>query len=106
MHKFLSVLIFALLPVLAMAQQGDKVKCKVVDAKTFKPIKNAVATIEGLNDTTGRNGVFIIYIHHPVKVHLEAEGYEPTDVMVQAGAAKTMQYLKMYTERRRHTIEN
>lgn len=106
MHKFLSLVMLAMLPLFAVAQQGDKVKCKVVDGKTFKPVKWAVATIDGINDTTGRNGVFIIYVHNPVKVHLEAEGYEPVDVTVQAGAAKTTQYLKMYQERRRHTIEN
>ena len=106
MYKIFSVLLLAMLPLFAVAQQGDKVKCKVVDGKTFKPIKNAVATIGKLKDTTARNGVFIIYIHNPVDVHVEADGYEATDIVVQAGAAKTTQYIKMYAKRRTHSIEN
>lgn len=108
MYKLLALLFIVFAPVIASAQdgQGEKVKCIIVDAKTFKPIKYARATIDDITDTTGRNGVSIIYIHGPVEVTLEADGYETTQVVVQPGAAKTKQYLKMYQSRRVHSIEN
>lgn len=106
MNKFFAILCLTLLPVLGFAQQGEKVKCIVVDGKTYKPIKYVVATIGDLKDTTGRNGVFIIYLHGPRKVMLEAPGYESKEVVVQPGAAKNKQYLKMYKERRKHEILN
>ena len=107
MYRIFAFLFIAMLPAMAMAQQGEKIKCKVVDGETFKPVKYAVATVEGIKDTASRKGIFIIYIHNPVQVHLEAEGYEPIDINVQQGAGKNEQYLKMYRgTRRRHGIVN
>lgn len=106
MKKLLAIATILLLPMLSMAQQGEKVKCIIVDAKTYKPIKYAVATVGDIKDTVGRNGVFIMYMHHAEKVQLQADGYESTEVVVQPGAGKNKQYLKMYKERRRHEILN
>lgn len=106
MNRIILMLLIAATPILTYAQQGEKVKCIIVDAKTYKPIKYAVATVGNVRDTTGRKGTFIMYMHEPRKVQLEAEGYETTEVTVQPGAGKNKQYLKMYQERRRHEILN
>lgn len=107
MYKYIVITLLAFLPFTIYAQQGEKVKCQVVDGKTFKPIKFAVVEVEGIKDTANRRGVVIIYIHDAVQVKLQADGYEDKTLMVQPGAAKTTQYLKMYPpERKKREILN
>lgn len=94
MKKLVLSLLFVMQVVCAWAQQAASVQGKVVEAKTQKPIKNVVATIEATGQTavTNAEGVFIFndLVAESHEITVTTSGFVPQTFSIVAVAGKTI----------------
>ncbi len=94
MKKLVLSLLFVMQVVCAWAQQAASVQGKVVEAKTQKPIKNVVATIEATGQTavTNADGVFVFndLVAESHEITVTTAGFVPQTFSVVGVAGKTI----------------
>ena len=94
MKKLVLSLLFVMQVVCAWAQQTASVQGKVVDAKTQRPIRNVVASIESTGQTALTNAEGVFFFNNLVaeshEITVNTAGYVQQTFSIVAVAGKTI----------------